>query len=86
MVFASNGRATGWAGVAVRGGCVSAVLLFSRFQAPLMKDQASAGRPTCGVVRTITPLFPASAAARAGKVAACANGTISSWRFGQGPW
>jgi hypothetical protein len=28
----------------------------SRFQVPLMNDHASAGRVTCGVVRTLTPV------------------------------
>ena len=60
-------------------------MLFSRFHAPLMYDQASAGRLTCGVVRTTTPLLPHMAAACAGSIGADANGTSSRWRFGQGP-
>ena len=67
------------------GGGTSGALVLSRFHAPLMKDQASAGRLACGVVRTITPLAPPSVAAWAGSVAAGANGSSSICRLGQGP-
>ena len=57
----------------------------SRFQVPLRKAQASAGRDTCGVVRTLTPWPVPSCEAWLASALAEVSGSISSWRFGHGP-
>ena len=56
-----------------------------RLQVPVMKAQASAGRATCGVVRTATPVPRPRSRPWVTSVLADASGSSSRLRFGQGP-
>ncbi len=57
----------------------------SRLQVPVMKAQASAGRATCGVVRTATPVPRPRSRPCVTRVLAEASGSSRRLRFGQGP-